>query len=489
MSVNELKNDYLLSIGCSIADKYVYIRETGYKFFKNEDDGFVSLGNKRVPLNSKIKDNLQFNRLLSNANAAFARNIAGEIQKKLGNADPTGIVDVCGVAANGAKIYFADVIKYSLKVFDLDETALKRLITISDASMRELAEGFGGLLKKHNINVNRAMADAARTESNWVAGTIAEASAAPSYTYGTTYFSDAWGGSAYSVGYTRSTMSEGQIRSDMAVHSMLAKTFEESDIKVANKKAVEDMNSIIDNVIGHFTETAKEIISVCAPDFFISAIECGSKDIEQNPTNANALYNEIANLPDSDFPDLKRVLLYYDINFTNKLNNNLGAIMFDHYTKTGKCDYDSSYLRFYRYIMNGGEDFYVEQAAIRCYNKFINSVDSTARHAIAKKYRNNAFKEELEEIEKCSYIAGPYRKKLYDFIEKSKASWKARKAAEKKIEIRWLVKHLLLVLLIGGFIAVSNLMSGKVDFFVIVITPTLIYMIARIIIFIVGWRN
>ena len=37
MTASELRDDYLLSIGCSITDKYTYIKDTGYKYFEKRD--------------------------------------------------------------------------------------------------------------------------------------------------------------------------------------------------------------------------------------------------------------------------------------------------------------------------------------------------------------------------------------------------------------------------------------------------------------------
>ena len=37
MTAAELRDAYLLSIGCSITDKYTYIKYTGYKYFEKRD--------------------------------------------------------------------------------------------------------------------------------------------------------------------------------------------------------------------------------------------------------------------------------------------------------------------------------------------------------------------------------------------------------------------------------------------------------------------
>lgn len=432
MSVQELKDNYLLSMGCSIADKYVYITDPGYRYLENTEAGEVRFCEFSLPLNSNIRDTYRFNLVLKGANTAFANAISDFAKEKVTKSNPSGIVDVCGFAVDSAKAFFADYVKYTVKYIPIDEPTLQKIITVSDACVRMLAEGLSSVLQKHNMSVSRGLAEAARMESSLVSSTVAEASAAPTQTFATTYFSPAFGGSAYTFASTRSTMSQAKINAEMAAHSIVGKICADNRIEAANNAAFNDVSAAIDSTVTRFNTSLKEIISICIPDFLHPAVDEEAEELTSNPTNINSLYDAISDLPSGEFPEVKRLVEYYDLPFARKLNNKLGLEMFNHYKETGKCDFDSNRLRFYRYLSNGGDDFKVEQTAIRIYNNIKAKTKERLKNLYVQEFRLSMIEELREEVRNCSYLPEDYRGELFEYLDKTEAERMAEKKEYKK---------------------------------------------------------
>ena len=492
MTAAELRDDYLLSIGCSIADKYTYIKDTGYKYFEKRDDGFITINGKNLPLNSSVCDTRALNALIATANNSVAGSISGEMQNKLSGSDTTAIVDVCSFALNCAKNYFADFFKYVFKYFAKDEATLKRLITLNDASLGALASAFDDVFKKHSINVSDAKADAADFHNRLNADTVASAAAAPRTTYGTTYYSNTFNtATTYASSY--SSKSQAQIDAEMTSHSVVSRMWEETRIESANKNAITEINAAIDRVFGSFNASLKEIISVALPDFFNEAVNANSNNLEENPANEDALYNELAEISDSEFPEFKKVLDYYGISLTRTLNNSLGKVMCDRWLETGRCDYDSTRYRFYRFLTAKGDNFSVEQASIRCYNRLWDEINERVKGRYTYEYRKGMFDDIALKIKNCSYLSPELRAKIEARLKDAEEDWIDRKKKDKKRQIGQLVKSIVIALLICIGIAIvlaSDLRSPAMRIALLIdLAAPFVYAAVKIISFCIKWRN
>lgn len=490
LSINDLKDEYLLNMGCSIADRYDYLSDQGYSYFQNRDDGFAVFGTHRAPLNTRLLDAHRFQCTLNGAQSSFANSVTNQAKDALSGSSTSAVVDVCSQALDAAKSFFADFIKFSVKHLPMDEATLQKMMILIDSSVRSLGEGFSAVLKKHNISVSEAIADAANFQNRCIAETIAEAAAAPTYTYGTTRFSDSLTGThAYTTTYTSSTMSQQKIDSAMTAHATVSRMWEETRVESANKEALSEISATIDRVIQRFYSTFKELVSLKAPDLIRAAIDYSSSDLSVNPTNTAVIYQAVGTLADSEFAEVKKLLDYYGLSISRRLNIELGEKIFNYYKENGTFDYDSPYLRFYRFVWEGPEEFYVEQAQTRVYNDLKHAAKEIFQTVELRRFRSQLLDESREKVRNCPYITQEDKDSLFRYIEGSCDNFVQGKKEGKKKRLKDLIKSTVILFVIAAILVVMapEVQASNVIPYLIIV-PIIITLFRFAVLFI-RWRD
>ena len=79
MGVQEIKDDFLLSMGCSISNRYNYINDDGYDYFAKLEEKDVKINNKNIPVRKAIGNTMLLNSDLAISGTQAMLKVAEEL--------------------------------------------------------------------------------------------------------------------------------------------------------------------------------------------------------------------------------------------------------------------------------------------------------------------------------------------------------------------------------------------------------------------------
>jgi len=461
MNVEELKNNFLLSIGAGIKDEYSFIFNPNLEFKKESYEKVLNISNKEIILSNKIYNTKLLEDFIYDISSNFIDNFEKVSLDALSNGwSDEALMKIASNGLSSSVLYYADYIKFFTKKLDITPEVFQLIMTLTENVIVRINNDIDKVLQKHNQSVNSINLAAINEETMRNTRTMAEASNASSVLYEGSY------------GYNAiSSMRDSELRASLQANSYAAIDHKISNLKIENDNTHNEINNVIFDNLKQFNKNINEIMVVKVNDIFMD-INSDSNDLTIRPFSINGLRNVVKELNESEFKHFKELVNYYDIPFilyiekevmdkvyNDCINNNYEVVINDNQVKL------YMYLKELSSLENNVE------LSKRLYEHFTNLINKEGEN---KDYNFDS----IESIaSNCKYLTSADKEEFKKYIkEKDESIIKARndhKIAKSKKRKKTILKLLLIiVVLIILAIVVYNFYESIIN---IVLTILLFY--------------
>lgn len=434
MDTNEILENYLISNGCSISNKYGYILDDNYDYLKDEKSKKVEIASKTISLDKPSKNTVKLNVVMFNS-----KYILHSYMTKHLNEMTSDIANFSNFLFNAGLVYFTDYLKYLNNKFSIDEKLLNNLINLTNANIKSLKESLNQTIIRHQNKMNQINQDITNSINNSNARTIAEAANAARYTFGQVDYSSSLFGDgylAYGSSFSVTGKSQATLNNEINSNISYANFLGSKNKNIANQKILIETYDMFLNLIDKFNFDLKEILMLKLPNLFNEYIINNDSDLQKNPTNLNSWMKIVKDINKEDFDKLKEILDFYELNILSYIKSKAISNILNYYNENNKCDYEDNYLQLYSFFTNNG-DITLEKDF---QNKIYNSVLSKASSDKLK------LDDKVIIINDCDYLIKENKDKI---IKKFRDEKKATKKFNKSI----LTKVILLIIPLIAIIA------------------------------------
>lgn len=461
MNVEELKNNFLLSIGAGIKDEYSFIFNSNLEFKKESYEKVLNISNKEIILSNKIYNTKLLEDFIYDVSSNFIDNFEKVSLDALSNGwSDEALMKIASNGLSSSVLYYADYIKFFTKKLDITPEVFQLIMTLTENVIVRINNDIDKVLQKHNQSVNSINLAAINEETMRNTRTMAEASNASSVLYEGSY------------GYNAiSSMRDSELRASLQANSYAAIDHKISNLKIENDNTHNEINNVIFENLKQFNKNINEIMVVKVNDIFMD-INSDSNDLTIRPFSINGLRNVVKELNESEFIHFKELVNYYDIPFilyiekevmdkvyNDCINNNYEVVINDNQVKL------YMYLKELSSLENNIE------LSKRLYEHFTNLINKEGEN---KDYNFDS----IESIaSNCKYLTSADKEEFKKYIkEKDESIIKARndhKIAKSKKRKKTILKLLLIiVVLIILAIVVYNFYESIIN---IILTILLFY--------------
>lgn len=425
MGVQEIKDDFLLSMGCSISNRYNYINDDGYDYFAKLEEKDVKINNKNIPVRKIIVNTMLLNSDLSLSGNQAMLKMAEEIGSVKGNND--SIAKLGNFTMEVGKLYFTDWLKYATNKLKIDEQLLQYMMSLITSAAGTLNDNVIDILNKYQINLSNAKMEARNWQTQRNAEIAAQNANAPKTTFATTYMYDSVfgnGQTGLTFATTKSTVTEGMLRGQFYSSSVVADIISKNKENSAYQKATGELGKIIENIILKFNEQLMELLVMKLPKLFSEDVLNNNRNLELNPTNATEWIKEIPELNDEELKELKKLNKFYGIGLEHLIEQKLANDMYNYYTKELKTDFSNNYLKFYSIIKEQEIKTFPELSS-KISKYFTNKIEEKNNWKATQnaKVASVSWEKDKEEIEKCDYLMQEDKKRLINRCESCTKYW------------------------------------------------------------------
>lgn len=434
MDTNEILENYLISNGCSISNKYGYILDDNYDYLKDEKSKKVEIASKTILLNKQSKNTVKLNIVMFNSKYILHSYMTKHLNEMTGD-----ISNFSNFLFNSGLVYFTDYLKYLNNKFSINEKLLNNLINLTNANIMSLKEALSQTIIKHQNKMNQINQDITNSINNSNARSIAEAANAARYTFGQVDYSSSLFGngySAYGSSFSVSGKSQATLNSEISANISYANFLGSKNKNIANQEILIETYNMFLNLIDKFNFDLKEILMLKLPNLFNEYIINNDGDLEKNPTNLNSWIQLAKDIKKEDFNKLKEILDFYELNILSYIKSYTINNILNYYNSNNKCDYNDNYLELYRFFTNNSDITLDKDFQTKIYN------------SVLSKASNNELKldSKIILINDCNYLTKENKDKIIQkFNDEEKATKKFNKSILTKI-----------ILLIVPFIAIIS---------------------------------
>ena len=417
MGVQEIKEDFLMSMGCSIANRYTYINDDGYDYFEKINEKDVEINNKLIPYRKSMVNTMILNSDLAISGKQAMKNVMVEIEKvQKSGFKNDNVAELANYTMMATKLYFADWIKYSTNKLNIDEKLLQYIISLVNSGTATLKDNIVNILNKYNVDLTNAKMEAMNTEAQLNAQTIAEAANAPKTLWSTTYSTETLSGlgvKSYTYGTTTSSISDKQLRGQFIANGRAGLIMQDVEEKSAAIKATNELNKAIENIISNFNAIIMETLVVKLKDVFNEDVLNNIPNLVKNPTNRNEWMKIIPELNDDELQELAKLNRFYGIGLQWELETKLANEMYLYYIEEFKTDFSSNDLKLYS-LIKGTEIKTLPALSENITTYMIAEIFKKFDIKIIKnaKIANTIYDEEKNQIASCAYLTEADKQKL-----------------------------------------------------------------------------
>ena len=463
MGVQEIKDDFLLSMGCSISNRYNYINDDGYDYFAKLEEKDVKINNKNIPVRKAIGNTMLLNSDLAISGTQAMLKVAEEISSVNGNND--AIAKLGNFTMEVGKLYFTDWLKYATNKLKIDEQLLQYMISLITSAAGTLNDNVMEILNKYKINLSNAKMEARNWQTQRNAEIAAQNANAPKTTFATTYMYDSVfgnGQTGVTFATTKSTVTDGMLRGQFYSSSVVADIISKNRENSAYQKAIGEMGQVIENIILKFNEQLMELLVMKLPKLFSEDVLNNNRNLELNPTNADEWMKEIPELNDEELKELKKLNKFYGIGLKQPLEKRLVNDMCNYYAKESKTDFGNNDLKLYM-LLTEKEEKVFPALSKKMYKYFYdkmyerNSWKATQNLKVAEKL----WDDDKKKIKECEYLTEEDKKGLIKECDElvefwvNKHKWKAGDV--KRYRLFSLIGLILSPIVIYGFINIIKI--------------------------------
>lgn len=438
MGVQEIKDEFLLSMGCSISNRYNYINDDGYDYFAKLEEKDVKINNKNIPVRKSIGNTMLLNSDLALSGSQAMLKVAEEINSVNSNND--SIAKLGNFTMEVGKVYFTDWLKYATNKLKIDEQLLQYMISLITSASATLNDNVMEILNKHQINLSNAKMEAMNWQNQRNAEISAQALNAPKTTFAVTDTREPLVGrwsTSYTFATTKSTVTEGMLRGQFQSSSVVADIMSKNRENSAYQKATGELGQVIENIILKFNEQLMELLVMKLPKLFSEDVLNNNKNLELNPTNADAWMKEIPELNDEELKELKKLNKFYGIGLKEPVEKRLINDICNYYAKESKTDFSNNDLKLYWLLTEKEEKTFPELSEkISCYFVDVMSEKSNWKDTKNQKIASNLWDEDKKKISECEYLLEADKKRLFEGCDKLSRMWaEAHRKKNKRINI------------------------------------------------------
>lgn len=223
MNVEEIKNNFLLSIGSSIKDEYLFLQEVDYQFVNNGEEKIIQINDKIIKLSYKILNAEYLDDLFYFAVNNFGKYKNNYINEMISQGvNKQVMVDICSNLYNQTINYYSDYIKYFTKKFSINVDSLQLIMTLTNNSIATINNNFDKLLQRYDVSIQGINQEAHNEVSRRNQETLAEVANASTINYGNDYYYDYLGSGYVTKGSSMSTITDTQLKGYLRANTMAA---------------------------------------------------------------------------------------------------------------------------------------------------------------------------------------------------------------------------------------------------------------------------
>lgn len=461
MGVQEIKDDFLLSMGCSISNRYNYINDDGYDYFAKLEEKNVKINNKNIPVRKAIVNTMLLNSDLAISGTQAMLKVAEEISSVNGNND--SIAKLGNFTMEVGKLYFTDWLKYATNKLKIDEQLLQYMISLITSAAGTLNDNVMDILNKYQINLSNAKMEARNWQTQRNAEIAAQNANAPKTTFATTYMYDSvFGNGTTGVTFatTKSTVTEGMLRGQFQSSSVVADIMSKNREKDAYHKAKGELGQVIENIILRFNEQLMELLVMKLPKLFSEDVLNNNKNLEMNPTNCDEWLKEISELNDEELKELKKLNKFYGIGLREPLEERLAKDIYNYYIKELKNDFSNNDFKLYLLITEKDTKAFPDISS-KMYAYFYDEIwkKNSWKSTQSLKNSETLWDENNKAINECEYLTQEHKKELIKECDEMVEFWvnkhKWKTGNIKRYRLFALIGLILSSLAIYGFINIK----------------------------------
>lgn len=414
MGVQEIKDEFLLSMGCSISNRYNYINDDGYDYFAKLEEKDVKINNKNIPVRKAIGNTMLLNSDLALSGLQAMLKVAEEINSVNSNND--SIAKLGNYTMEVGKVYFTDWLKYATNKLKIDEQLSQYMISLITSASATLNDNVMEILNKHQINLSNAKMEAMNWQNQRNAEISTQALNAPKTTFAVTDTREPLVGrwaTSYTFATTKSTVTEGMLRGQFQSSSVVADIMSKNRENSAYQKATGELGQVIENIILRFNEQLMELLVMKLPNLFSEDVLNNNKNLELNPTNREEWLKIIPELNDAELQELKKLNKFYGIGLKEPLEERLAKDIYNYYIKDLKNDFNNNDFKLYLLIKEQETKTFPEISS-KMYDYFYDEIwaKNTFKLTESAKKSETLWNENKKAINECEYLTEEHKKEL-----------------------------------------------------------------------------
>ena len=414
MGVQEIKDEFLLSMGCSISNRYNYINDDGYDYFAKLEEKDVKISNMNIPIRKSIGNTMLLNSDLALSGSQAMLKVAEEINSVNSNND--SIAKLGNYTMEVGKVYFTDWLKYAINKLKIDEQLLQYMISLITSAAATLNDNVMEILNKHQINLSNAKMEAMNWQNQRNAEISAQALNAPKTTFAVTDTREPLVGrwaTSYTFATTKSTVTEGMLRGQFQSSSVVADIMSKNRENSAYQKATGELGQVIENIILRFNEQLMELLVMKLPNLFSEDVLNNNSNLELNPTNREEWLKIISELNDEELQELKKLNKFYGIGLKQPLETRLAKDIYNYYIKDLKTDFNNNDFKLYLLIKEQDTKTFPEISS-KMYDYFYDEIwaKNTFKITESAKKSETLWNENKKAINECEYLTAEHKKEL-----------------------------------------------------------------------------
>lgn len=419
MKSKDMLEDYLLSLGVSIKNKYTFLPKTEYNFNEKKKDETVKLAKYNVKLSEQFANSRELRLMLNCAKDSFIEKVS--ITKDMHTS--------CKAIVENSVIYFTDLLKYLDSIIDIKPELMEKLIILCNGGISNVGKEIEQALSSYSIEMTKAQLEGQAEGQRSLEASIMDINSKKS-TYVTldSYHDPIMGNRT--MGYVSSGFSDKAFAEGMMLGAQQAAAIIASvPVDVANDKAVEGLKAIRTNILKHFNKSIFELLSAKLPKLFDEDIlDNEGNNLEENPTYKNFYLDILSDLKEDQFEDLVKATKYYDINIDKDVKQRVEDNIYNYYINERKCDYDKVDYKLYMYLFKDDNEL-MTNISSRLKKYFLSVTTNEKKKEVFK-----SVEEKEKYLNECSYINDADKEEVINKYKNVRKS-STKDDANKKINI------------------------------------------------------
>lgn len=341
MKSKDIIENYLIELGVSLKNDYVYIpkREYQYSSTKGKTET-IKLGNYDVKLDKIIRNTRELFFVTNISRNTFINTVT--LNGNIGKA--------CEKLMSYSVLYYAEFLKYIVNNIDIKADFAEKLISLLKGAIDFTDREIGNIISEFNVGMDKARSKGDWHNANLTAQALAEANKIKGF-HTDVYDTSGLFGESYTIYATPITTGTAKRNEMLSMASGAASQIQSMYEEIASDRAIESLRKVRTKVIDNFNRQLKELLLVKLNTYFEeSLLDNTGTNIGDNPIIYGHYLDVINDLTEDQFEGFKQAVEYYSVNIINDLKKSVEDNIYNYYINEEKCDYDNIDYKLYVYL-------------------------------------------------------------------------------------------------------------------------------------------